>query len=310
MLGYSDVELLGRHFSDFVFRADLPRTLNLIQDLRVTDTTQYLLDHRVVRKNESFLWVKTIFSPVKKSNSNGKTAYIVGILENINEEKQTEQEMRELRDHLQISIEKERLRLAQELHDNPMQTLHSALYGLEELQLSADQKTKDKLCQVSSDIQSVLDGLRATTKELRPPTIFDFGLENAIRSYTEDFLAKYPELNISLSLAQDHQILPEEIRLALFRIFQQAMMNVIRHSEATEIHVRFAFDVEYVYLEISDNGQGFKVPSNWIEFVREGHYGLAGAAERTSSLGGSFAVESVPGNTTTIKVSIPRQETR
>jgi len=72
--------------------------------------------------------------------------------------------------------------------------------------------------------------------------------------------------------------------------------------------VRFAFDVEKVYLEISDNGKGFDVPSNWIKFVREGHYGLAGAAERVSSLGGSLEVESDPGNTTIIKVSIPRQE--
>jgi len=308
MLGYSNVELLGRHFSDFLFRADLPRALNLIQELRVTGATQYPLEHRIVHKNESVLWVKTTFSPVKKSNHHGKPVYIVGIVENINEQKQTEQEMKELRDRLHASIERERLKLAQELHDNPMQTLHSIMYSLEELRSLADHQMADKLVKVSSEIQSVLDGLRATTKELRPPTIFDFGLENTIRSYTEDFLEKHPEMRVSLSLAQDHQLLPEEMRLALFRIFQQAMMNVIRHSEATEVHVRFAFDVEYVYLEISDNGKGFEVPSNWIKLVREGHYGLAGAAERASSLGGSFEVESIPGNTTTVKVSIPRQE--
>jgi PAS domain S-box-containing protein len=308
MLGFSEVELLGRHFSDFLYRADRPQALSVIQELRVTGATQSLFEHRIVRKNESILWVKTTFSPVKNSNGNGKLAYIVGIVENINEQKQTEQEMKELRDRLQGSIEKERLRLAQELHDNPMQALHSVMYGLEELRTTANQQISDKLVKLTSELQSVLDGLRATTKELRPPTIFDFGLENTIRSYTEDFLEEHPEMNVSLSLARDHQILPEEMRLALFRIFQQAMMNIVRHSEATEIHVRFAFDVEKVYLEISDNGKGFEVPSNWIEFVREGHFGLAGAAERASSFGGSFEVESIPGNTTTIKVSIPRQE--
>ena len=87
-------------------------------------------------------------------------------------------------------------------------------------------------------------------------------------------------------------------------------MNIIRHSDATDVHVRFAFDVEKVYLEVSDNGKGFDVPPNWIEFVREGHYGLAGAAERASSLGGSLEVESDPGKSTIIKVSIPRQDTQ
>lgn len=308
MLGYSEVELVGRHFSDFLFRADLPQALNLIQNLRVTGATQFLFEHRTVQKDETVVWVKTTFSPVKKNNGNGKPAYIVGIVENINEQMQTEQEMKELRDRLQDNIEKERLKLAQELHDNPMQILHNVMYSLEELRSLADQQLADKLVQISSEVQSVLDGLRATTKELRPPTIFDFGLENAIRSYTEDFLEKHPELSVSLSLARDRQLIPEEVRLALFRIFQQAMMNIIRHSEATEIKVRFAFDVENVYLEISDNGKGFAVPSNWIEFAREGHFGLAGAAERASSFGGAFEVESIPGNTTTIKVSIPRQE--
>ncbi|MGB7876962.1 MAG: PAS domain S-box protein, partial [Anaerolineales bacterium] len=308
MLGYSEVELLGRHFSDFLFRADLPRALNLIQNLRVSGTPQYLFEHRTVKKDETVIWVKTVFSPVRKKNGSKKLAYIVGIVENINEQKQTEQEMKELRDRLQISIENERLRLAQELHDNPIQTLHSVMYGLAELRSQADHQLTEKLDTVSSEIQAVINGLRITTKELRPPTIFDFGLENAIRSYTEDYLEKYPNISVSLSLAQDRQLLPEEMRLALFRIFQQSMMNIIRHSEATDVHVRFAFDVEKVYLEISDNGKGFDVPSNWIKFVREGHYGLAGAAERVSSLGGSLEVESNPGNTTIIKVSIPRQE--
>lgn len=85
-------------------------------------------------------------------------------------------------------------------------------------------------------------------------------------------------------------------------------MNVVRHSDATEVKVRFAFDAEEVRLEISDNGKGFEVPENWMGFVRAGHYGLAGASERVDSLGGVMTVESKPGNTTTLRVSIPWKE--
>jgi len=232
----------------------------------------------------------------------------VGIVENITEQKRIEMELAELNSRLQSSMELERLRLAQELHDNPMQALYSAIYRIEELRTMADPELKAALEKINNDIKIVLQGLRATAKELRPPTIFNFGLENAIRSHTDDFEEKHPDIRISLSLAHDRQLLPEKVRLALFRVFQQSLMNVLRHAEATEIKVNFSFDAEEARLEVTDNGRGFEVPSNWIEFVRQGHYGLAGAAERVNTLGGTLKVESRPGNSTTVRVVIPWKE--
>jgi signal transduction histidine kinase len=241
-------------------------------------------------------------------NDDQSPAFIVGIVENITEQKRIEMEMAELNSRLQNSMELERLRLAQELHDSPMQSLYSAIYRIEEIRNTADPSFKEALGDVKQHIQNVLQDLRATAKELRPPTIFNFGLENAIRSHANDVVEKHPSLNIRLSLAHDRQILPEKVRLALFRIFQQSLANVIRHAKATEVNVRFSFDAEEAHLEIIDNGKGFEVPSNWIEFVRQGHYGLAGAAERANTLGGTFQVKSKPGNSTTIRVTIPWRE--
>jgi signal transduction histidine kinase len=235
-------------------------------------------------------------------------AFVVGIVENITEQKRIEMEMAELNSRLQSSMELERLRLAQELHDNPMQALYSAIYRIEELRAAADPELKTALEKVNDDIKSVLQGLRATAKELRPPTIFNFGLENAIRSHTDDFEERHPGIKISLSLAHDRQLLPERVRLALFRVFQQSLANVLRHAEATKVQVRFSFDAEEARLEIIDNGKGFEVPSNWIELVRQGHYGLAGAAERVHTLGGTFQVESRPGNSTIVRAVIPWKE--
>lgn len=94
----------------------------------------------------------------------------------------------------------------------------------------------------------------------------------------------------------------------MFRVLQQSVTNVLRHAEATEIQVRFTFDAEEARLEISDNGKGFRVPGSWIEFVRQGHFGLAGAAERVDALGGTFAVESQPQGSTTVRAVIPWKE--
>lgn len=308
MVGYTDDELVENYFHKFLHPDDVRSAIKLFQDVKAKGTSSFRFEHRTIHKDKSIVWVKTIFTVITRGNEDQRPAFIVGIVENITEQKRIEMEMAELNSRLQNSMELERLRLAQELHDSPMQSLYSAIYRIEELRGAADPKLKEALGEVKQHIQNVLQDLRATAKELRPPTIFNFGLENAIRSHANDIVEKHPNLNIRLSLAHDRQILPEKVRLALFRIFQQSLANVIRHAKATEVNVRFSFDAEEAHLEITDNGKGFEVPSNWIEFVRQGHYGLAGAAERANTLGGTFKVQSKPGNSSTIRVTIPWRE--
>ena len=305
IVGYEEKELAGNPFYKFLHPDDVRQATRLFQDAKVNGTSFFRFEHRTIHRDQSIVWVKTVFTVIKRGTDTDDPALVVGIVENITEQKRLELEMAELNSRLQNSMELERLRLAQELHDNPMQSLYSAIYRIEELRGTAEPKLKDGLGDVKQHIQNVLQDLRATAKELRPPTIFNFGLENAIRSHANDMVEKHPNLNIYLSLAHDRQILPEKVRLALFRIFQQSIANVIRHSRATEVHVRFSFDAEEAHLEITDNGRGFQVPSNWIDFVRQGHYGLAGAAERANTLGGVFKVQSQPGASTTIQVTIP-----
>jgi len=309
MLGYKEAEIVGRHFYDFIYPEDATRVAKLFQDFKNSGNSIFFRsEHRLIDCENSLLWVKSIYTVVNKGDENDKPAFIVAMLENITDQKRMELEVAELSSRLQGSMELERLRLAQELHDNPMQSLYTAIYRIEELRKTSDIHMAVALEEVTKDIQKVLQDLRFTAKELRPPSIFNFGLENAIRSYADDILEKHPGLQIRLSLAHDRQLLPEKVRLALFRVLQQALMNVIRHAEATEVEVQFSFDVEQAYLEISDNGKGFEVPHNWIEFVRKGHYGLAGAVERVNALGGFLKVESQPGNSTTIHAMIPWTE--
>lgn len=304
MTGYTEDELVGNYFHKFLHPENVREAIRLFDDVKNNGISSFRFEHRAIHKDKSVVWVKTIFTVISRDRAD-EPAFIVGIVENITEQKRLELEMAELNSRLQNSMELERLRLAQELHDSPMQSLYSAIYRIEEMRSTATPELKEMLGDVKQHIQNVLQDLRATAKELRPPTIFNFGLENAIRSHANDVLEKHPNLNIHLSLAHDRQILPEKVRLALFRIFQQSLANVIRHAKATEVHVRFSFDAEEAHLEISDNGRGFEVPSNWIDFVRQGHYGLAGAAERASVLGGTFRVQSRSGSSTTIRVIIP-----
>ncbi|MGE5073272.1 MAG: PAS domain S-box protein, partial [Anaerolineae bacterium] len=308
IMGYSEAEIVGRRFYDFLHPSDMGRAVSVFQRIKRDGVSSLRFQHRAVHKNGSTIWVNATFSAVRKGGGDQSLAFIVSILEDVTEQKKVESEMTELKNRLQSMMELERLRLAHELHDGPMQDLYSVVYELEELRAKTDPDVNASLGRVSENVHRVLKDLRETAKELRPPTISQFGLEKTIRSYMADLQEKHPDLSLQLALARDHQLLPEDVRLALFRVLQQALTNIIRHAEATEVRVRFSFDAEEARLEVSDNGKGFRVPSTWIDFVREGHYGLAGAAERVNALGGIFTVESQPPEATTVRAVIPWKE--
>jgi len=308
MLGYTDEELTGRHFHDFLHPDDIAQAAKLFRDVKTKGVSSFRFEHRTLHKNQSAIWANTFFTVVKKNEDDDAPTFIVGIVENINEQKHHELEMAELKDRLQSSMELERLRLAQELHDNPMQALYSASYRIEELRSQADPAVSEMLQHIKDTIHDVLKDLRATAKELRPPNISSFGLENAIRSYAHDFQERHPNIKTHIALAHDRLLLSDKVRLALFRVLQQSLANVIRHAEATEVHILFQFDAEEAKLEIRDNGRGFEVPVNWMDLVRQEHYGLAGAMERVSALGGTLTVESKPGHSTVVRAIIPMDE--
>ena len=305
MIGFTEGEMLGNKIFSFLYPSDSARAVRFFDDLTNNGPSDFRYQHRILHKDGSIVWVNTTFTGIKQGGGDGSLAFIVGIAENITEQKRIELEITDLKNRLQGNIELERLRLAQELHDGPMQELYSAIYQIEGLRNQVDPLVEKDLTNVKLDLQRVLNELRNSAKELRPPTISNFGLEKAIRSHVEDLIEKNPEITVDLDLAQDRQLLPESIRLALFRIFQQSLANVLRHAEATRVWVRFTFDAEGTYLEIKDDGKGFVVPSTWIGLARQGHYGLAGAAERVDLLGGTFTVESRPEEGTTIRVAIP-----
>ncbi len=305
MTGYSEEELKGKPLSSFWHPADAKFLFQLLENLKTAKLQSIQLEHRLINKDRSTKWASVTFTGIKGNEHGESLGFIVAIAENITERKRIEAEMSRMKSRLQSHVELERLRLAQELHDGPLQDLYSAIYKIENWGSQDIRDTVEKLTDLKQELLAIVQGLRSTAKDLRPPALAEFGLEKAIRSHADEFQESHPEIAMHLSLAHDGKILPEDIRLILFRIYQHSITNTLRHADACDIHVRFSFDAEEARLVIQDNGTGFKVPTSWMELVREGHYGLAGAVERVSLLNGSFTVESTPGDGTTISVAIP-----
>jgi signal transduction histidine kinase len=229
-------------------------------------------------------------------------------LENeIAEHRRTQTELAELRRRQLDGREAERLFLAQELHDGPVQELYGVAYRLEQLaQPDLNDVNQTLLAKTQERVQKVMVSLRAMASDLRPPTLAEFGLERTILSHIDQFQPSYPHIQIEHDLQPDGTSLPENVRLALFRIYQAALNNVIRHANATKVVIQFRFDSDKIYLTVEDNGRGFVLPRHWIDLARQGHLGLVGMVERAEAIGGQTTVRSSPDQGALIQVVVPR----
>jgi signal transduction histidine kinase len=156
-------------------------------------------------------------------------------------------------------------------------------------------------------VQRSIDMIRAICGELRPPTLAPFGLEKAILAHIDRLKETYRHIHFHSELIPDRQTLPEHVRMALYRIYQHAVSNVIRHAEAKNVTVVFTLDARQILLKIQDDGRGFVLPNRWVEYAREGHLGLIGTSERAAAIGGRLDILSEPGQGTTIQVVVPLQ---
>lgn len=225
----------------------------------------------------------------------------------IAERKRIAAELAETQQRLSESREAERLHLAQELHDGPVQDLYGVRFQIGELVEAPNDLAINRagLADAQISIQSVIGTLRDICGELRPPALVPFGLEVALRSHAAHFQKMHPDLTVTLDLSPDGLALPERVRLTLFRIYQQVLNNVVQHAHASAVLVRLVVDAEQIELTIHDDGCGFLVPPSWLELARQGHMGLLGVAERAESIAGQLEVLSAVGDGTVVRVVVP-----
>jgi PAS domain S-box-containing protein len=230
----------------------------------------------------------------------------------VTEQRQMEAEMQrsamriQMQHYLTNQRELERMQIARDLHDGPLQDLIAVTFGIQAV-LDETQGTPHAhlLQELQNELQRQVANLRSFSYELRPPMLNNFSLERTIRSHAEGFAEKNPNLNVHLDLQPDDNRLPDAVRTALFRIYQEALNNVLRHANTGEVYVRLEINEHSAQLEVLDKGAGFKVPSDWLSFARKGHLGLVGIQERVDAVGGKMKLASQPGHGTQLLVTIP-----
>jgi PAS domain S-box-containing protein len=302
ILGYTEDELRQFPFTQLTEPLDRDEDEGGFHSVVSGEIDRYTIEKRCIRKDGKLIWVHQVMFLVRDAAN--EPAFLVAMIENISERKQIESELTEVKRHLIEMLEVERLMLAQDLHDGPMQDLFGVFYGIKSLEGKLTGQDAETIASSADTINQVVNVLRGFAGQLRPPTLKSYGLEKTIRSHAQQFQEDHPGINLTFDLMSDGNKLPERVSLALFRIYQQSLANILRHAHATSVDIRLILDDQYVQLEIEDNGKGFEVPPRLVDLAHKGHYGLVGAAERAEAIGGAFTIDSYPGRGTTIFVNV------
>ncbi len=235
---------------------------------------------------------------------------VLSIARDITERKEAEDKLRRnsivlrnLASHLQSIREDERTLIAREIHDELGQVLTVLKIQITLLanKLRKDQKDlKEKINSLSKVIDDSVESVQRITSKLRPNVLDELGLIPAIEWQTQEF-RKITDKVFSLSLPSNDLLIDKEISTVLFRTFQEAVTNVIRHASASHVHITLNYTKPILSLEVSDNGLG--ITAEQVKNPKS--LGIIGMNERALAVGGEFNIEGFPTKGTRVRVEIP-----
>jgi PAS domain S-box-containing protein len=218
---------------------------------------------------------------------------------------QSREDLRKLSNHIENIREQERLHISREIHDELGQHLTVLKMDVSRLAKklnSAAEGSQTDFQNILIAINEMVLAVRRISTELRPGLLDDLGITAAMEWYSHDF-EKRTGIKTSFMSSVDEENLKKEWAIALFRIFQESLTNVARHSEASEVDVSLVKEGKQLVLLIEDNGRGFDPQ----EGPERKTLGILGMKERAMMLGGTYSIQGSPGKGTLVEVIIPLQ---
>ncbi len=200
------------------------------------------------------------------------------------------------------AAEDERQRISRELHDDTAQRLATLLIGL---RLASQEEHAERRAGMLDDLreglQDTAEGVRRIARGLRPPALQDLGVVTALQAHIRNLLEDH-NIRSSFDAGAIDQLLDEDAKLVLYRVVQEALSNVVRHSGATSVSVTVQVEGASIVAVVADDGCGFEDP----RITGGGGLGLLGMKERAASAGGTVHVESRLSQGTKVRLSIPQ----
>jgi len=304
LTGYTQRELTATNIYDLFSGVSLEMVKELLSGKLEREIAAGTEEFRLIRKDgtEAFIQVKA--SPLLRG---GQIIGLRAIANDMTEEIQLRQNMEHYIKQITRAQEDERLRISRELHDDTAQVLASLSRSLGSL-LSKEKElpksTIKNLKKLHDMADSALEGVRRFSQDLRPSILDDLGLVPALEWLITDLEKQYG-MATNVSITGNQRQLPPEKELTVFRIAQEALSNVKRHSRASAVKMTIDFSDDAMTLIASDNGQGFSMPERASDLVLSGKLGVLGMRERARLIGGTLIVQSEAGAGTTVTLRIP-----
>jgi PAS domain S-box-containing protein len=337
--GYKPWEIIGQHFSKFYPEEDL-KSRKPWRELEVAAEEGRFEDEGWrLRKDGSRFWANVIITAIKdedgrllgfgkvtrdlteKRRAHLKLEEALADLENEVAERKdaeqrvyrSEQSLRKLSLHLLRTQEEERRRIGRDLHDSLGQCLAMLKINLDLLQLALPSSEAKALSQVAQCLElsdEAIREVRTIAYLLYPPMLEELGLNSAIRWYLEGF-SERSHIKATFEAQPELGRLPRGVELAMFRVLQESLTNVHRHSESETVHIRLFEDERSVVLEVEDQGKGF--PSAVLHLDDEDApasfgVGLRGMNERLRELGGTIELKPAEKKGAIVRAVVPREQ--
>jgi signal transduction histidine kinase len=226
----------------------------------------------------------------------------------ISAHKNAEKSLRTMSSQLINAQESERKIFSQDLHDSIGGKLTGIKYSLEKIISDLEDASvsfETSLKDILSMIQSTIEETQRITKNLHPSVLDDLGLFAAIRETCREFREVYSDLQITNNFESDENEIPPSLKILIYRIVQEAINNVVKHSGADTLKLGLASNKRIIELTIEDNGKGFNLQKVFQDNRHKRGLGLQTIRERTELFNGSLDIKSERGKGTTIRAKWP-----
>ncbi len=302
-------DLIGKHFNELVTEESKSK---------VEGTFQKVLEEGTVRDEECVFFGKeksTYFGEFSSSaikNNSGEPLGFIIITKDITVRKDAEnaikvyqENLRSMTSELNLAVEKERRRIAVDLHDHLGQSLAMArikLSGMKNEPLP--EKTIEDIVETEKYVIDAIKNSRTLTYELSPPVLFELGLAAAINWKLEQLNSKY-QLETNLEVEDEVPELNEDLLILMFRAVGELLNNIVKHANATTVSVRMNFKGKFLNISVSDNGKGFETKGVDTKFNKKAGIGLFSIRERLEYFDGKMYIDSALEKGSRVYLSVP-----
>jgi PAS domain S-box-containing protein len=308
--GYHKDELIGMDSLLLVHPDDRPQMSELRKKRLRGDNVPSEYEIQGLKKNGDTIWVMRSLSLINYQDGPA----ISGIVQDMTQRREAEEALRESDKELRIlsnqllsTEEKERKRIARELHDGIGQALSAIKFSVEnalrELRHSPDHSELKSLEAVIPLTQKTIEEVRTIVQDLRPSILDDLGILATINWFCREFRQVYANIQINREIDIQEKDIPAALKTVIYRILQEALNNVAKHSHADRVLLSLQKKLGAMELTVLDNGTGFDLTEAIsLQLSRRG-FGLASMRERAALSGAAFDIKSAPGEGTTICVT-------